>query len=590
MPYRARPINWNFLLEPTMAGLQTEAAANRQLGANIVEAGRDVGQGLKNKRTEAESNRRFDAEQGLRERESDRQDAELGIKLKQAQEDQAYTSEAGDRFAKLSEVMNMEVSTLGQPRPETLDAAKQIDDMLKSKGVDPLGLLRSRAEKATESASSVRLRPGEPVYAVGGPGEPGVAKNKQYGDNSMWRERAAGEKDFGTGRTFQPPTAMRPMVPTAADGPVVNPTAGAGAPLVGERGVPIPDSEEMFSKAASLKQFMDVIEREMTSARRMVDSKSLHNNKARAEANRFLAEAEIRLVGLGAQYGSLMTRGRQSAKIESQAESDRRQQQQDAENIRSAESLFLANGGSKKDVEMARKAGITKPEHYWAFLKGRLDETAQTEKAGEEARKERVKWNIFAKANGMSEKDRAEGEVKMTQPGAFEIYSDAWTKRQGAQTSTQKGEASADVEIAKENRLRQNGLGSKERLSWEESKAAAAAKTLEEGARYGKVPERLIPTMPTDQLGALARSATVPPAVKALVTKELKTREDAMTPEEYAQALVPPDQWNAPTASGPAPAAPTAKIPAPSWVKPEDIPLWDAMTPEQQAARARRSR
>jgi len=89
MPYRARPIRWDLLVQPTMQGLAIEAQAdanmNQSILAGLLGVGRGIQQGAANKENKrryeqdtAESNRRF----GLQD-----QRAQAGLDLRQREFD-----------------------------------------------------------------------------------------------------------------------------------------------------------------------------------------------------------------------------------------------------------------------------------------------------------------------------------------------------------------------------------------------------------------------------------------------------------------------------------------------------------------------
>lgn len=81
MPYRVRPIRWELLVNPSMAGLREEAQANENLARYVAGAGEDIGRGIVRKRQEGESRRRHDEEMRLRAERHNLDVAEYNDKL-----------------------------------------------------------------------------------------------------------------------------------------------------------------------------------------------------------------------------------------------------------------------------------------------------------------------------------------------------------------------------------------------------------------------------------------------------------------------------------------------------------------------------
>ena len=164
-----------------------------------------------------------------------------------------------------------------------------------------------------------------------------------------------------------------------------------------------------------------------------------------------------------------------------------------------------------------------------------------------------------------------------------------WERAQAAKTPEQEAARKKAEQVA----LRDQGLtpegkfpeAAKPVKSPDDEKADAALKKLE-GKDAEKI-DAIIVNIPTDELGAMFRRDSTSPTMKATIKAELDARRKVMTPEAFNDALYGYRKAKGPTVATPTAPAGAGKIPAPSWVKPEDVPLWDAMTPEEQRARAR---
>jgi len=94
MPYRVRPIRWDLLTGPVSQGLRTEARANEGLAQNILGGLVGVGQGIRQKKVDAESKRRSDRDFGLRKKAFDLRKGEFEAKKREAEGDLALLVDA----------------------------------------------------------------------------------------------------------------------------------------------------------------------------------------------------------------------------------------------------------------------------------------------------------------------------------------------------------------------------------------------------------------------------------------------------------------------------------------------------------------
>ena len=104
MPYRARKIDWNLLLRPTMAGIATSGQASARLSDTIRGAGSSIGAGLVRSRQEDESKRRYKEQQaesrrrneqdlGLRQQALDLRKSEFDLKKADLDEQRDFATE-----------------------------------------------------------------------------------------------------------------------------------------------------------------------------------------------------------------------------------------------------------------------------------------------------------------------------------------------------------------------------------------------------------------------------------------------------------------------------------------------------------------
>lgn len=149
MPYRVRPIRWDLMVNPMMAGLQAEARAGENLGRSLFAGLASVGDGITRDRVEKESRRRFDAQQGLAQRRFDEQSAlaKQGLQLRAAdmlleqearmeklREAQARETALADGLGLAVESAVQEAATTGTVGEETKQALTQISSILGGPG------------------------------------------------------------------------------------------------------------------------------------------------------------------------------------------------------------------------------------------------------------------------------------------------------------------------------------------------------------------------------------------------------------------------------------------------------------------------
>ena len=86
MPYRARPIRWELLLNPSMRGIDIRARASENLAGMILGGAQQVGAGIVRGRQEKESRRRYQQDFALR---SEMQRGSLALRQAELQDQQA---------------------------------------------------------------------------------------------------------------------------------------------------------------------------------------------------------------------------------------------------------------------------------------------------------------------------------------------------------------------------------------------------------------------------------------------------------------------------------------------------------------------
>jgi len=134
MPYRSRPINWNYLLQPSMRGIDYKARAGENLAQMILGAGQSIGAGFARKKQRAERRREFDLQYGLSERRQGLAEQEFALQQERLAEDarerQAYETYVLDQLGVLSEEIPAEASMTGQVDPAKADRLRKMTDMV----------------------------------------------------------------------------------------------------------------------------------------------------------------------------------------------------------------------------------------------------------------------------------------------------------------------------------------------------------------------------------------------------------------------------------------------------------------------------
>ncbi len=332
MVYRSRSINWNLLTDPASRGLDVEAAANARLGASIAGAGEVAGLGFRDKRLEAESKRRFDAEMADREK-THAENAAIrreALDLRQREIDlrrearQANDAGLIGEAASLSERSADEIARYGKPTQQTLDAVgaaagalgpyavDRFNSMVNT-GTDPGFDLRRGAPSiaaggttgATATGQGMSLRAGTGANAgldLRGGGMPGLPEQAVH----LQRQAALAEVARGGG-----PDAMQALAkldPEAGDRAMdaAGYSNSPNAPLVGPQGYKVTPSWELFRQAGEVKASLDVIEADDKSLLRRSGGLSLRSTESEAAQKLAHENAKNARMVLNGKYKELI--------------------------------------------------------------------------------------------------------------------------------------------------------------------------------------------------------------------------------------------------------------------------------------------
>jgi len=125
VPYRSRPINWNYLLQPSMRGIDYKARAGENLAQMILGAGQNIGAGLSRRQDRAERRREFDAQYGLAERRQGLAEGRFALDLREEnrkREDQRIADEfVRDLLAGDYDQANKEIAAFDAMGPKTAE-------------------------------------------------------------------------------------------------------------------------------------------------------------------------------------------------------------------------------------------------------------------------------------------------------------------------------------------------------------------------------------------------------------------------------------------------------------------------------------
>lgn len=315
MPYRSRALNWNLLLQPTMAGLDTEANASSRFASTLLGAGQAIGGGLKDKRLEAESKRRFDANQADELRRetaaNTRSDREFDLRRREfdlrAQERQADDTALMDLVTNGSEKAQAEYASTGQVSPETSTLLQQGSDALGGPEATQ-GRLSLRAEKAGCAGGTCAL-PGAPK---------GDGKTDFQRDVPMYANDPQAQEDLG----YRPDGSRQPRW---NDGGGLSLKAKAPdlslrpAPLVGVNGGPMAPSEEKYGEAERIAREAKSVLARKTRIERKLDSGKGLSDATRKAADLEIDNLETVLAALGDRHGSATRQAEQAKAKEAEA-------------------------------------------------------------------------------------------------------------------------------------------------------------------------------------------------------------------------------------------------------------------------------
>jgi hypothetical protein len=292
MPYKVRPLDWRLMLDPTMAGIQSEVAAGARLGGLIAGGGADIGAGITRGRQERESRRRFSAEQSQQQQRMDRSH---GLDLRrQALDEREFMERQRERQSNETAMLDgvthavsqveQEMASRGQVKPETGQALTQFTDALGG----PEAVQERLAKRAIPEAQPIDWSAPEYAGMVPNPTTLGQ-RQKQY--------QAAG------GQVAAPAAQAAPQM-------------APSAPVVGEGGVPERPSEELATEADSAARVRELAKAAMDEARRALHSNSLKGPVAREAARLAYHRALSMWTKAGERESSLSRRAASVAKVE----------------------------------------------------------------------------------------------------------------------------------------------------------------------------------------------------------------------------------------------------------------------------------
>lgn len=359
MPYRVRGLE----LGPWLSGM-SKASDIRLQGTDALSHGilaglLSVGGGINTRRKEKEDKRRYGIEEAQKNRALNLREREIKFdedqKTAKEQEKQALDTEGLDAISGLSDRVQAEAAVFGQPNEDTvakfneyvqrMGGGAQVQDRLWNR--QPAGWMNKV------------IRPEE----VGG-------KYVRTSD------------DLGV-----PPTPMidplQPQPTSAAAAPVAEPeakpppeapvaqTTTPSTPLLGENGVPVRPSMELYSDADTLQTKVDDLEQRIDKARGIRNS-MLQTKAARAKADNEISRMEEERIRLAYQARNLTRQAKQSETLESVKRTQDAKAKQDAEET-------AKNEAARKIAEPALRRALTSA----GLPEGDVEDAITAYKAGE---------------------------------------------------------------------------------------------------------------------------------------------------------------------------------------------------------------
>lgn len=132
MPYRVRPINWDLLLQPTMAGISIKAQADRDLANTILSSTGQIAEGIDRTRALKESTRRFDVEQARLREAMQLREAEFLLEYDLKSRDRLDEQARGDTvlaaLGLATENVVTETNERGRPSPAAANALIRLEE------------------------------------------------------------------------------------------------------------------------------------------------------------------------------------------------------------------------------------------------------------------------------------------------------------------------------------------------------------------------------------------------------------------------------------------------------------------------------
>jgi len=125
VPYKSRPINFGYLINPTMAGLETLARSGQLAKQRRDAQLQSLAQSIDLRRDRAQRQREFDLQYGLSERRQGLAEQEFAFRQAQVEEAkrdrQANETFMLDQIDQLGQQLGLEKQMMGAPQPETAD-------------------------------------------------------------------------------------------------------------------------------------------------------------------------------------------------------------------------------------------------------------------------------------------------------------------------------------------------------------------------------------------------------------------------------------------------------------------------------------
>lgn len=577
MAYRVRPLNWNLLLQPTMEGLNTEAQASSKLGSMIAGAGGEIGAGFTRKRQEAESKRRFDADQAESARRFDINDSRQREEFDLRRQDRldVLTEKERERQANQSSLLDMVETTTqmalgGDPTalqvlPEAANALggpAATQEKLATRtgsGGDYLYVPHPRAGSMDNPDGTV---PAAPPGRAPSPG----AVTGDYPTDTEKTARAQfgqpGRQMPGGNLPGQPPGSAvhaGPTMPLTATAPVPN-------PAVGESGVADLSSEELAVKVENAKQRITLAQKAMDTARAALRPNGLTSSADRAKATKAYNDAMTAYLAAGNDVGQYTRRMSQAAKRE-------------------------ATAGA---LEVTRAAATDKA------IQTAKDQANDLVAWGDPAMRQRLTGVDFANENTRREIDVMHTREKERHTAAASAREAKALNPQQRAVMEAKIEADPDLKIPDASGMKDEMVNDlyKKAVAADLARASEKRKQPNVDADNARADKRLANDEASRKAAAEARTRDQDMREVALLDREITAQKKAWAGDEpssgpehdaYWEAIRKRDELKQKLAGGSAPAAPAspATVETP-WQKAQKDPSFASLTDAQKEALRKR--